>query len=194
MPSVDTFVVDLRKAAIKRIGKNPNPSGGKEVKLSEKHFVKYMYTDVLVSLDGDKAHFVKAKESEPQNGRFLHYYEAVCAIAELDEEHPIVASGGFTGCAYHVYTTPEKKVVCAHISRPLPDTEKYVKAMEEYAGKKHWTKCVSLVTTGLVKGECNGVWCVSQRVKGAVESVMLLIDKTGGIIGHNDPASFRWPT
>jgi hypothetical protein len=117
------------------------------------------------------------------NGTYLHYEDGWSTITKIDILRPIVVSGNFSGCAYHVYRG-EGAIICCHIARPGGEgAEENVNLMREYADSKGWALLHDMGTKGRIgHNNCTEVVIVSQLIGRRINSIRLEVNSLGIIV------------
>lgn len=194
MPSIANLINDLADASIVGIGaKPPSNEESKFGTVSSECRIEYSSVHMKAEITpSNRLSCQSALNSPDFNGNYLHFKDGTITIAEMDEKHPIVASGNFSGCTYKVFKTGDgtalkagDKIICAHIARPSgPDANELVALMDKYAKQNKWIQLQEIKTAGYIEvNNCSELFIVSRLKDENIESIMLKLDRTGSSIG-----------
>lgn len=187
MPSINTLVADLSNGSIVGVGAKPpsNVTTGSGT-ISGTHLMTYLYTDMAATITPSNRLSCPSADTNPANGRYLHFKDSHATVAKVGVGHPIVASGNFSGCAYKVYKDGGD-IYCAHIARPAGvGSDANVSLADDYARQKGWTELASIPTAGNINvGGCSEVWVVSQLIGNRLDTIRLNVNSQGMIVARS---------
>jgi hypothetical protein len=189
VPSIATIVADLNGGAVPGIGAKPDSgSTTSTAVISGTCRVKELHVNMTAAFSGTgRLSCTAAGIGGAYNGCYVHFQDDWSTVGTMDLNHLVVASGNFSGCAYHIYKSAPTTYKCVHIARPGGvGANALVNLMDNYAQQKGWTRLQTVSTVGVIGvGGASEVFVVSQLFhNNRIDTIRLAINNQDLIVGR----------
>ncbi len=179
MPPIENLIDELAACTINQVGHRPPPPVVGDALPGAEH-IEFLATEVAVQLsNGGRLESREGTGSD--NGRYLHFLDGTATAALLDEAHPRLISGSFSGCLFRVYAH-EGQVYCMHIARSGSAPDAVTNEVNAYAAARGWRLCLEIPTAGMTGGNYKEVMIAAELSGNTVRAAVLKIDGNGGIL------------
>lgn len=164
----------------------------KQGELSSMHKIKRGYSDVCVDRNPQGTSFFArtlavsaAGNGGATNCRLIVEQPSHSVFANFDNQHKIVISVRYSGCAHSVYRLKHGQIVVLHVYRGGQNPDECVDLLADYANGHGWTHLHTVTTAGMQGNTpgCQALVGVSEWYGQNVRSIIAMVGANGSIVG-----------
>lgn len=167
----------------------------KQGELSSQSKINRAYSDVLLNRNPQANLFSKTLSvgvgnAGNTNCRLICEKPGASVFADFDNQHNIIISVRYSGCAHIVYRLRQGQIVVLHVYRGGgQNADELVDSLADYANGNGWTRLHTVATRGVQSNTqgCGAIVAISERYGQYVRSILAMVGAGGSIVGTSTP-------